>query len=108
MTTYYRSDGKALGTGRYFKGTKFRMSPRCHGCHIKINWMFNDERSVAEYGAYGITAWISVPELQYPEAIQRDDKVWHTCWMPCISPHYEMVYVAEDTDDAMPLTGRTA
>ncbi len=91
MTTYYGADGRPLGySPYYFKNEKFRMGPQCHGCHIKINWMFNDKRSVAEYGAYGITAWMLLPELQHPEAVQKDSDA-HMCWMPCISPHYEMV-----------------
>ncbi len=96
-TTYYGADGRPLGTGRYFKGAKFRMSPHCHGCHIKINWFYFDE--YYNMKRYGATSQMIVSELQHPEAIQKDGKDWHVCWMPCISPHYEMVYIEDRVSD---------
>lgn len=84
MTRYYGSDGKPLGcSGYYRKGDKFRMSLHCYGCHIKINYIH-----------FGYLGSVCLPELQHPEAIQRDGE-HHHCWMPCISPHYEMVYVED-------------
>lgn len=92
MTRYYGANGKPLGcSGYYRKGDKFRMSPHCYGCHIKIQWMIIPD----EYKLYPDNAsQIVVPELQHPDFIRKDGQP-HLCWMPCISPHYEMVYVEE-------------
>ena len=96
MTRYYGADGKPSGcSGYYRKGDKFRMSPRCYGCRIKIQWFYFDE--YYNMKRCGATPQMIVPELQHPEAIQKDGK-HHYCWMPCISPHYEMVHTEERTE----------